>query len=104
MHSDPMSHEEFFKLSPNDAREHLLRRSHPDDNLPAQITNGQLLRVQQIVSEALNSGVDATREQLPAAEMFLTAVLTAGGSLREHTNLDPRAKWNALDRLRIVSE
>lgn len=103
----PMSHEEFADLSQNDAREQLLRRAFPEeDDLPAQITLVQLLRVEQIISELLRSDdVELPRrqfEQLKAVEIFLMAVVTTTGTMRDHVSLDPREKWAALDALRIV--
>lgn len=88
---------EIERLLPHQMREHFLRAPHPDDGRPARITIDQVLRVQQIITANLTSGVDT--HQLRAVEKFLTAVVAESGRLRGHTTLDVDEAWTALDRL-----
>ena len=85
------------RLLPHQIREQYLRAAHQDDGKPARITIDQVLRVQQIVSATLHTGVDT--DQLQAVEKFLTAVVAESGALRGHTTFNVDEAWTALDRL-----
>jgi len=86
-------------------REGLLRQEFPGDDAKAEITRGQLLRVQQHVTQAVTESVGlAAWDRLVAVERFLTAVLVSSGPLKGHSAIDPEAAWRDLDQLPIAAE
>lgn len=87
-------------LQPYQKREHFLRAPHEDDGKPAPITVDQVLRVGQVISGHLETGLD--RDHLLAAERFLFAVVIEAGAGRGTTNLTIEDTWTALDRLPLV--
>lgn len=91
---------ELLRSPPYEARARLLWARHEDDDLPVQITVGQLTRIGQIIVGAI-VGKDM-RASLTAVERFIIAVVSESGrrlagTLAYHV----RDAWVYVDRWRL---
>jgi hypothetical protein len=101
---EDFDNEQFDALrTKEEKQEYMMRRTSPEDDLQARITNGQLLRVQQIIGQTIKTGTEPMREQLGAVQRFLLAVLYDTDRTRGTLAYDPEKTWDALDRLPIVA-